>query len=246
MHGTNQTLSSTIQYFRDYFNSALAGYFALDYPHPLVAPNCISIQFSAQGSSPAIAGPAAAQFPSYEYHGSDKWNKIYGTSGSDATGTYPLFDVAGYPTEVTLEVDGGLADPTYTYTQFPAIDASNGLLYGGLTGNDYDDIWLLLQNVPAGTYDLYVYGTGGTNDFGFGTQTWNSNFEIYNYGCNPQVTTCSTGWDINTWVEGNQYVVFRGIHTEGGVWYLQVQPETSCSPYTTPLINGLQLVRTGP
>ncbi len=205
----------------------------------------INIQFSAIEYY-GEGGRAAADSldPNFGY----RWNVFYGPSGGDATGTYPLHDGEGTCTPVTL-ILGQEGQPTYVFTEPPANGAYHGLLRGGLMCPYYcETLEIEMQGIPSGTYDLYLYGTGGTiGPFWSGTETWASNFELYypsaGVNPNPQATSTSEGWDLNTWVEGNQYVVFRAVQITDGQVYIDVHPYGP-SGYEQPLINGLQLVPT--
>jgi hypothetical protein len=205
--------------------------------------SCINVQFSANEYYGGV-GPAAVQFSNPEQHVQDRWNVFSGASGASAVGTYQLFDVNQDCTEVQLVVMNG-GNPTYTFSQPPANGANCGMLRGAITGSTFEQTWVELANVPSGTYDLYLYGTGGMVDMGFGPVPWGTRFELYHPTMDPQDTSFGVGWDINSWVEGNQYVVYRGIQMDEGDYIIViVEPDENVSPYTPPVINGLQLVKT--
>lgn len=93
-------------------------------------------------------------------------------------------------------------------------------------------------NVPAGVYDLYLYGHAGPD-----VNEANSRFSVavgdINYGAKS--TTTGPDWSSPTWAEGRQYVVFRGLFVEedGQTIRFSVAPDA----YDHGSLNGLQLAR---
>jgi hypothetical protein len=92
-------------------------------------------------------------------------------------------------------------------------------------------ITLMLTNVPAGTYALYLYGHGPTTDASVFSVTSPSN----NWG------TLSTGpkWQGSTWWDGAQYVVFPGLSVSNGQ---PVTVDVQVDSLDYALISGLQLL----
>ncbi len=87
----------------------------------------------------------------------------------------------------------GASDPmmnTYTYSYAPP---------------DNPEILITLTNLPSATYDFYLYGHGPTTD--------NSIFCLSNSltNCGPFSTSVSLWNTLPNWVEGDEYVLFRGI-----------------------------------
>jgi hypothetical protein len=112
----------------------------------------------------------------------------------------------------------GASDPmfcTYTY------------VYDG-------DITVTLTGVPAGAYDLYLYGHGPTTDNSVFSVTSPSNSQG-----TLSTTPSGTAWQSTTWAEGVQYVVFRGLSVSSGQ-PLTVEVQVDSLWYA--LIAGLQLV----
>jgi sugar lactone lactonase YvrE len=97
------------------------------------------------------------------------------------------------------------------------------------------NIQVTLTKVPPGSYDVYVYahgqpdGENGLIDLSSGPRSYGS-----------KRTSRLPGWDNPAWVEGGQYVLFRGVQVYSSQ-PLVIQSE----PGSTGLavINGLQLVR---
>src|SRR5207237_7282396 len=134
----------------------------------------------------------------------DYWN-LY--SRDDGVGGYRIFGAVsnlkwadGTVSAVGLTVtnapgawQNGAADPMYNVYLYPF----NG-------GN----ITVTVTNLPAGTYDLFLYGHGGP-----GLDTANSVFRVVSgskdYG--TKSTTTTSGWTSPAWQEGQQYVVFGDV-----------------------------------
>lgn len=99
-----------------------------------------------------------------------------------------------------------------------------------------ESITITLTNIPAGQYDLFVYGHGDTAG-------QNSYFDAAMFGHNfgVQWTSTDEGWANNLWTAGDQYVVYPGV---------LVSSNQSLVITVTPgdagiaVINGLQLVTT--
>ena len=93
--------------------------------------------------------------------------------------------------------DNGVADAMY-----------NSYLYPFDGGN----LTLAISNLPAGAYDIYLYGHGSTQNGEF--QNMNGVYQL-SVGTNDYGTlstaTSGTNWASTDWVEGQQYVVFRGV-----------------------------------
>src|SRR6266567_886646 len=105
----------------------------------------------------------------------------------------------------------GAADPMYNVYLYP-FDGGN--------------ITVTVTNLPAGSYDLFLYGHGGP-----GVDSANSVFQVVSgsrdYG--RKATTTTSGWTSPVWQEGQQYVVFRdvGVVNAGGSVTVTVFPGAS-------------------
>ena len=104
-----------------------------------------------------------------------------------------------------------------------------------------------LNNVPAGTYALYLYGNnGGTNDSDRGTT-----FTVWTASTSPtSLSTVNQHADYNTFVQGVNYVVFTNIVVgSAGVidiaWTANTAATNIINPQTEGMFNGLQLVSAG-
>lgn len=150
--------------------------------------------------------------------------------------------VSGAVTMTNLQWSDGITSPVssigMTVSNAPGIWANN-------TGdNMYDpfiypwnggDVFVTLTNLPANTYDFYLYGHTGN--------AWeNSKFQI-------TVGTNTTAWEqtqdstfaatSTNWVEGVQYVVFRDVTVANN------QPVSIvCAPgdYGSAVFNGMQIL----
>jgi hypothetical protein len=95
------------------------------------------------------------------------------------------------------------------------------------------DITLTLTNFPAGQYDLYLYGHGGTN-------LGNTVFQVIASGVNlgNQSTTTNGTWSGTNWIEGAQYVVYRNVRlTNIGTVILIAHPGVEGQAF----FNGVQI-----
>ena len=117
----------------------------------------------------------------------------------------------------------GLDDPMYNVYLYPF---------------NADNITVTVTDLPAGRYDLYLYGHGGP-----GIDSLNAVFEVLtgrkNYG--TQATTTSSEWTSPVWEEGNQYVVFRGVGISGSDRSATIISHPGA--YGLAVINGMQVVR---
>jgi hypothetical protein len=95
------------------------------------------------------------------------------------------------------------------------------------------NLTLTLTNFPAGQYDLYLYGHGGTN-------LANTVFQVIAGGINlgSQSTTVNGTWNSTNWIEGAQYVVYRNVRlTNTGSLVLVAHPGVEGHAF----FNGLQI-----
>lgn len=95
-----------------------------------------------------------------------------------------------------------------------------------------------LTNLPVGKYDLYLYGHGDI-------ATLNSAYSVAASGVQYPTLKTSTGanWMTPLWVEGEQYVVERGVVVANAGDVVQVT--ASADQGRVPVISGLQIVGVG-
>jgi hypothetical protein len=143
----------------------------------------------------------------------DYWNGVSrdGTSDTDWLTYRALNDLTNANRTVTgvgLAITNapgawgnGVADAMYSTYLYPF----NG-------GN----ITVTLTNLPAGRYDIYVYGHGSVQG---GMTGLNGVYQLSsgtnNYGTQSTATT-GTNWDTTNWQAGQQYVLFSGVTVIAG------------------------------
>jgi hypothetical protein len=170
------------------------------------------------GSATSEVGSAATG------HGpADFWN-FY--TRDDGSGGWRTFGVLS-----NLKTAEGLATAAgMTIANAPGAwgNGSSDSMYDGYDYPfDGGNVTIGLTNLDAGFYDLYVYGIDSSYEATVGGQS---------YGIKP----VSSGPVVNpvVWQEGNQYVVFRSVHVNGGdAITLTVRPGSG--GYAT--ISGLQI-----
>lgn len=159
----------------------------------------------------------------------DFWNSFYPTNGMgqlfDPSVVVPLFS-ADYTNAGVgmLMVNVALAGTHTTGdTMFDSWLAASGT-----------NLYVTLTNVPYGSYDIYVYGHGDSNEL---NSTINLQAGWADYGTTN--TTDSADWNTNAWVEGAQYVVFRDVLIPSGQ---NVQITVGTNSAGLAILNGFQLV----
>ena len=163
---------------------------------------------------------------------SDFWN-VYSRDNSDGSwrpaGTITNLSLAdGVGSPVSLSFSGGMG------AWFSGLSDS---MYRTYLYNDAGPLQITVSNLTAGTYDLYVYAHGAADD-------QNSLLELYSGSTFFGATNTVAGpeWNSATWVEGDQYVVFRSVLVDGSKPInLLVKPQADIGSY----INGLQILSTG-
>ena len=94
----------------------------------------------------------------------------------------------------------GSSDPMYATYLYP-FDGGN--------------ITVTLTNLPAGTYDVYVYGHGSDQNGVYPDNNMNGVYQLSTGGVDygtQTTSTSGTGWSSPIWQEGQQYVTaFRGV-----------------------------------
>ena len=193
-------------------------------------PNLINIQFGVKQSVAKVGG---AGFPGTS---NDFWN-LYSRDG--ATGNYldlgTMLNLAwanGTVSPVGLVVSNapgawgsGSTDPMMGTYLYPLANSGN--------------IGVWLSALPAGTYDVYLYGHGGP-----AIEQYDSAFTVRVGATSyPPLKTGTDGkWLSSEWIEGEQYVVERGVVVQHPGETLQVI--VASDGYSLPALNGLQLVQT--
>jgi hypothetical protein len=103
-----------------------------------------------------------------------------------------------------------------------------------LYATDFGDITVTVTNLPGGEYDFYVYGHAGDS-------TANSVMQLLVGGNDRgnKATATDASWSLTNWVEGAQYVVFRGVQVTNGGAPVVIKSHPGISGYT--YLNGLQI-----
>jgi len=96
------------------------------------------------------------------------------------------------------------------------------------------NVTVTLHYLPAGQYDLYVYGAYGYTDEDNGVYSLTSAGEDYG----QRVTRLTNGWDSLIWTEGEHYVLYPDVTVVAGVPVVI----TASPGDNVALINGLQVV----
>lgn len=131
-----------------------------------------------------------------------------------------LLDCNGNPTPVTFSV-------TNAPGEWPngSSDAMYNLYnYNTVVGNPAQ---AQLSNLPAGTYDLYLYSDDGN----YGVQVGNTNYGV-------KTTSDSPISDPPPWQDGRQYAVFKGLIVQPGE---AIDINISPGIYGVAMLSGLQL-----
>ncbi len=97
-----------------------------------------------------------------------------------------------------------------------------------------NNVTVTLHYLPAGQYDLYIYGAYGYTDETNGVYSLTSAGEDYG----QRTTYLNSGWDDLNWTEGEHYVLYSDVTVVAG----QPVVITAKPGDNVALINGLQLV----
>jgi hypothetical protein len=73
------------------------------------------------------------------------------------------------------------------------------------------NIILEVYDLPAGSYDFYLYGHGASDN-----EDGVFQLKVGSLNCGTQATTLGSGWLSSVWQEGVQYVEFRGVSVAAG------------------------------
>ena len=199
---------------------------------------------SADGASQNYAGQGAYADPGHNY-----WNSVVnnGTTppATDADGvtvspvTFTSSEQFVYNANAKGELNGAQGTPAFLETAYEGITSA---------GTESDT----LNNVPPGTYTLYLYGCNG----GYGTYHNRGTTFWVSSDLTPAVTnsTYNTADGFNQFIEGNDYIVFKNIVVgAGGTIHLSYTANPlantggpTLGPNTEADFNGLQLVKVNP
>lgn len=95
------------------------------------------------------------------------------------------------------------------------------------------DITSTLQGLPPQRYDIYVYAHGQIDSENAAVELKLNGISVGNLS-----TSSQPGWDGAGWVDGNQFVVFRGIEVTNGT---TVEVISRAGAADIAVINGMQL-----
>lgn len=169
-------------------------------------------------------GPAAIG-----YGTNDAWNQC-ATAYQTPYRMYNLVWSDGSNSGVSLEIDNaqgawGFTNPDPMYANY---------LYAWNSG----DINLFLTNIPAGTYDIYIYGHGPANN---ANGLCDLQVGSTDYG-QKSTTIWGAGWNTTNWEGGQQYVVYRNVSVSASnTMFLDVRPGAAA----LAILNGMQIVPSG-
>jgi hypothetical protein len=155
----------------------------------------------------------------------DFWNGL--TFQTEAVAAFAALKRSdGQTTDVGLTVENGgvhsiLMHPDLMYQSF-CYPSNIGVT-----------VTVTVTNLPNGVYDLYLYGHGDGN-------LANTHFQVFagNEDLGNRLTTTNSGWDSINWVEGSQYVVYRGVQVNAGTpLFVMCHPGFGGFTY----LNGIQI-----
>lgn len=172
----------------------------------------------------AKVGTAAAGSGTNDY-----WNAYHPTNGMGQ-----LFDPGSLVPLYSADYTNSAAGMLVVNVQTNGSNAVGDAMFDLWLAASGTNLYVTLTNVPYGSYDVYLYGHGDSNDL-------NSAINVLaawsNYGTNS--TTNSAAWNTNAWSEGAQYVVFRDVMIPSGQ-NMQITVSTNSSGLA--ILNGFQLV----
>jgi Bacterial Ig domain/Immunoglobulin domain/Immunoglobulin I-set domain len=193
-------------------------------PQPHATPlQLINVDFAAGTVSGEVGLAATGQTAN------DFWN-LY--SRDDGNGGYRSFGGVG-----NLKfADGTVSTAGLTVANAPGAwgnGVSDVMYQDYLYPFDGGNITVMVTNLDAGTYEIYLYGHAPSND---GNSTYTLTVGGVSYG---SLTTSPTGWNSTVWQEGAQYVVFRNVVITSTGTPVQVVVSPSASSFA--IIAGMQL-----
>jgi hypothetical protein len=192
--------------------------------NPTLQPALVNIDVGA-------AAPIEVGFAATGLSANDYWNSLYAPWQSFAS-LSNLKAADGTPTPIGMTVQNGAGD---WYFNYPGVD----VMYSTYCyAQDLGNVTVTLTNLPGGQYDFYLYGHAGADNA-------NTVFELRvggnDYGL--QSTATNSDWRLTHWVEGAQYVVYRGVALTNGGASVTIIAHPGLSGYTQ--VNGLQIARSG-
>lgn len=159
----------------------------------------------------------------------DYWNSFYPTNGMGQ-----LFDPSLMVPLFSSDYTNAGAGMLMVNTALVGTNAVGDAMFDSWLAASGTNLYVTLTNLPYGSYDLYVYGHGDSNEL---HSTINVMASWSNYGTNS--TTNTVDWNTNVWTEGAQYVVFRDVLIPSGQ-NMQITVGTNSAGLA--ILNGFQLV----
>ena len=187
----------------------------------------LNIQFYTTASAPKN-GPAAIG------NEGDAWNRYSRDDGSGGFRTagdladLQWADGTASPVDLTITNaagawPSGIPDPLMATYLYPLPNGNGNIRFS-------------LTQVPAGRYDLYLYGRGNADNL-----VGDFNVEAQYRDQGTRAVTVGPGWQATPLQESVHYVVFRGVPADGlSPITVTVRP----SPHGEAVLNGLQLFQT--
>jgi beta-lactamase regulating signal transducer with metallopeptidase domain/biopolymer transport protein ExbD len=142
-------------------------------------------------------------------HEGDYWNAVGVAWNNDHTETGLKF-ASGQPSPIQvrmINLGGGWSNDGLMGVKAPMLDT-----YNYPAGNQGGNSYVILNGVPAGTYDLYIYGHTRC-PVGYGDYTLTVG--THHYG-RKITSNQSDAIENTTWVEGSQFVKFAGVKVASG------------------------------
>jgi Immunoglobulin domain len=119
---------------------------------------------------------------------------------------------------------------------------SDGMYDSYIYSWDGNNVTITLTNLPAGTYDFYLYGHGNADDQ---NGIFNLVSDSVDYGTKAITTVGSDSWNSTVWQEGRQYEVMRGVAVAANQPVtINVLPANAAYGLIA-VINGIQIVPAG-
>ena len=176
----------------------------------------------------------------YSHPGNNYWNPIV----PNGTTTAGLLDDGSTSSPITLTVS---SDSVYNAGGSQGTQGQPSGLQCPFYNASPGPKTCTLNNVPAGTYLLYLYGINGANPSG-GFCNRGTTFTVNTNGTQwATSTTQNTSAAYNSFIQGNDYVVFQvqvgpGVGTITFTYQANSFVQISGSPNAVGNFNGLQLV----
>lgn len=182
----------------------------------------LNVDFGNASVLPAPVGPAAVG------REGDRWNLSSQPFIPDSAMTNLVW-ADGSSSQIGMTVTN--APGAWVVPGTPPMFTIYAYSYGG-------PITVTLTNIPTATYDLYLYGHGEGDAAATAFEVLNGETDYGTFA-----TSRGPGWRATPYVEGDHYVVFRGIAVSANrplvIKALPVEGQA------TPFFNGLQLLRAG-